>query len=258
MLPAMIHVEDRGPEGLVRLVTIDRPERRNALDHEALGGLRAAVAGAVERHGDGHRTRVLVLAGAGGHFCAGADLTTVEDGEFVDLLHVLLRSLREAPFPTIAGVEGAALGAGTQLAVACDLRTAAAGATFGIPAAKLGLMVDEWTVHRLASFAGQGPARAMLLAAQTYTGDEAISFGLVQRRGGVSAAVEWADAVAMLAPLTIEGHKIGLAGTEALPPGGIPASGPYGDAFARAWASKDLQEGLMSFHGRRPAQFAGR
>jgi enoyl-CoA hydratase len=253
----MIHVEDRGAAGLVRLVTIDRPERRNALDHEALDGVAAALAGAVERHADGHRTRVLVLAGAGGHFCAGADLTTVEDGRFVDLLHRVLRSLREAPFPTIAGVEGPALGAGTQLAVACDLRTAAAEATFGIPAAKLGLMVDEWTVHRLAAFAGQGPARAMLLAAQTYTGAEALGFGLVQRAGGVDAALDWADAVAALAPLTIEGHKVAANRAEVLPPGGVPHGGPYGEAFARAWASADLQEGLASFRERRPPAFRG-
>jgi enoyl-CoA hydratase len=200
---------------------------------------------------------VLVLAGAGGHFCAGADLTTVEDGAFVDLLHQVLASLREAPFPTIAGIEGPALGAGTQLAVACDLRTAAAGATFGIPAAKLGLMVDEWTVHRLAAFAGQGPARAMLLAAETYSGDEALGFGLVQRLGGVEVALEWAEVVARLAPLTIEGHKVGINRSEILPPGGVPVRSPYADAFTRAWASTDLQEGLASFHDRRPAEFKG-
>jgi enoyl-CoA hydratase len=253
----MIHVEDRGPGEQVRLVTIDRPERRNALDHPTLDELQAAVGGAVERHADGHRTRALVLAGAGGHFCAGADLTTVEDGEFVDLLHRLLRSLREAPFPTIAGIEGPALGGGTQLAVACDLRTANPDATFGIPAAKLGLMVDEWTVARLAAFAGQGPARAMLLAAQTYTGEEAFGFGLVQRRGGVDTALKWAEAITRLAPLTIEGHKIGINRAETLPAGGVPQGSAYADAFARAWASTDLQEGLASFHERRPATFNG-
>jgi enoyl-CoA hydratase len=253
----MIHVEDRGPDGLVRLVTIDRPERRNALDHATLDALLAAVTGAVERHGDGHRTRALVLAGQGGHFCAGADLTTVEDGEFVDLLHTVLASFREAPFPTIAGIEGPALGAGTQLAVACDVRMAAADATFGIPAAKLGLMVDEWTVHRLAAFAGQGPARAMLLAAQTYSGEEAFGFGLVQRRGGVDAALDWADTIATLAPLTIEGHKVGLNRAEVLPPGGSPRGSEYADAFTRAWSSADLQEGLASFHERRRAAFRG-
>jgi enoyl-CoA hydratase len=253
----MIHVDDRGPDGQVRLVTLDRAERRNALDHASLDALLAAVGEAVERHADGHRTRVLVLAGAAGHFCSGADLTTVEDGEFVDLLHTLLAALRDTPFPTIAGIEGAALGAGTQLAVACDLRTATGDAMFGIPAAKLGLMVDEWTIARLAAFAGQGPARAMLLAAHTYTGEEAFGFGLVQRRGGSDVALSWAEGIAQLAPLTIEGHKIGINRTEGLPAGGVPQASPYADAFATAWASADLQEGLASFHERRRATFGG-
>jgi enoyl-CoA hydratase len=110
----MIHTDDRGP---IRVVTIDRQHRRNAVDHEALEGLVAAVGSAVEA-----RTRVLVLTGAGGHFCAGADLTGVEGDEFGAVLRRVLTGLRDAPFPVIAAVEGAALGAGTQLAVACDLR----------------------------------------------------------------------------------------------------------------------------------------
>ena len=77
--------------------------------------------------------------------------------------------------PVIAAVEGAALGAGTQLAVACDLRVATPDARFGIPAAKLGLMVDHWTVQRLALLAGHGPARAMLLAAEVLDGAAAPS-----------------------------------------------------------------------------------
>jgi enoyl-CoA hydratase len=249
----MIHVEDRGEAGRVRLVTIDRQERRNALDHEALVGLLAAVEGAIDRATNGSATRVLVLAGAGGHFCAGADLSGVEDAEFVGLLNRVLSRLREAPLPTIAAVEGAALGAGTQLAVACDLRIAAATATFGIPAAKLGLMVDQWTVHRLVALAGAGPSRAMFLAAQTYSGAEAFGFGFAQRLGGVDDGLAWADSIAALAPLTIAGLKVGLNETESIP----PTSPTYADAFARAWASNDLQEGLAAFRERRPAQFAG-
>jgi enoyl-CoA hydratase len=165
----------------------------------------------------------------------------------------VLASLRDAPLPTIAAVEGAALGAGTQLAVACDLRSATADATFGIPAAKLGLMVDQWTVHRLAALAGSGPSRAMFLAAQTYSGDEAFGFGFVQRRGGVDAALEWADGIARLAPLTIAGLKLGMNETETIP----PTSPAYAEAFATAWASADLQEGLAAFRDRRPAAFRG-
>lgn len=265
----MIHVEDLGDHGRVRLVTIDRQERRNALDHDALEGLLAAIEGAPRLpavgapHDDGSvrrdATRVLVLRGAGGHFCAGADLAGVEDPAFVALLNRVLTGLRDAPFPTIAAVDGAALGAGTQLAVACDLRTATDDATFGIPAAKLGLMVDQWTIQRLVTIAGQGTARAMLLAALTYSGAEAASFGLVQRLGSVDDTIAWAQQIAALAPLTIAGHKVGLNETE--DGGALPADGPtpiYQAVFARAWGSDDLQEGLSAFRERRPAEFQGR
>ena len=236
----MIRHERRGP---VALVTIDRPERRNALDHAALDGLQAALDAAVA---DG--VRALVLTGADGHFCAGADLTTVEDDAFIEALHRLLDGLRTAPFPCLAAVEGAALGAGTQLAVACDLRVATAGAVFGIPAGKLGLMTDQWTVQRLALFAGQGPARAMCLAAETYTGAQAVGFGLVQRLGDLADALAWADTITGLAPLTLAGFKVGLNEAEGL--GGW--SPTYRAAFERAWASADLAEGLTAFAERRP------
>ncbi len=78
----MIHVEHHGP---LTVVAIDRPERRNALDHDALDGLLGALAAAMDLG-----SRVLVLTGSGGHFCAGADLTTVEDEGFVAKLHELL------------------------------------------------------------------------------------------------------------------------------------------------------------------------
>src|SRR5947199_366848 len=81
-----------------------------------------------------HDARVLVLTGAGGHFCAGADLGGVEGEHFVEALRNLLLSLTSASQPVLAAVDGAALGAGTQLAVACDLRMATPAAKFGIPA----------------------------------------------------------------------------------------------------------------------------
>jgi enoyl-CoA hydratase len=241
----MIRVEQRDS---VTIVTIDRPDRRNAVDHAALDGLEQAVAGAVDAS-----SRALVLTGAGGHFCAGADLSTVEDTEFVQALNRTLVALSETSFPTIAAVEGAALGAGTQLAVACDLRVATADARFGIPAARLGLMVDHWTIHRLMRVAGEGPARAMLLAAEVYRGDQAERFGLVQRVGGLDAALEWADEIAGLAPLTIAGHKVGLA--DVAPAAG--GSDHYRSAFRAAWSSDDLQEGMAAFRERRPARFTG-
>src|SRR5207302_1110266 len=147
--------------------------------------------------------RVVVVTGAGGHFCAGADLGGVEGVEFVAALRALLLFLTETPVPVVAAVEGPALGAGTQLATACDLRVATADARFGIPAGKLGLMIDHWSVQRLALLAGAGPARAMLLAAEVLSGEEAHRLGLVQRIGGLDDALAWAGEIAGLAPISI-------------------------------------------------------
>lgn len=243
----MIHQEQRGA---VALVTIDRLERRNAVDRDALAGLQAALADAQTAD---PVTRVFVLTGAGGHFCAGADLTGLEDESFAATLRVVLQGLHDAPFPTIAAVDGAALGAGTQLAIACDLRVATARARFGIPAAKLGLMVDHWTVQRLALLAGHGPATAMLLAADVLSGDEALRLGLVQRAGDLDDALAWANDIAALAPLTIQGHKIALNRLE----GDLGADPAVADAFKRAWGSADLREGLAAFHARRSPAFRG-
>ena len=242
----MVHDERRGP---LAIITLDRPERRNALDLDTLLALRTAVDGAAADP----VVRVLILTGAHQHFCAGADLSGVEDEHFVDLLASVLGALRSAPCPTIASVEGAALGAGTQLAVACDLRVATPDAQFGIPAAKLGLMVDQWTVRRLVDVVGQGSARSMLLAADVLSGQRAFDLGLVQRLGSLDLAMEWAHHLATLAPLTIAGHKVGLNQCEDL----SETTPDYRAAFEAAWGSADLQEGLASFRERRPPVFRG-
>ena len=242
----MIHQEDRG---LVALLTIDRPERRNALDHEALEQLLDALQGADE-------ARVIVLTGAGGHFCSGADLSGVEDRGFTDLLRKVLAALRDDPRPVIAAIDGAALGAGTQLAVACDLRVATPAARFGIPAAKLGLLVDHWSIQRVSLLAGGGPARAMLLGAETYTGEDAARLGLVQRLGDLDDALGWADEIAALAPLTLAGLKLALNRLEM--PVGRGDDADVHHAWEAAWASEDLQEGIQAFRERRRPVFRGR
>ena len=239
----MIRVERRGA---VAVITLDRQERRNAIDQQAC----RALVDAVDQTED---ARVLVLTGAGGHFCAGADLTNVEDAAFVEALRAALMALRDVPKPVIAAVEGAALGAGTQLAIACDLRVAAPDARFGIPAAKLGLMVDHWTVQRLALLAGHGPASSMLLAAAEVDGASASGFGLVQRVGTLADALAWADEIAVLAPLTIAGHKLMLYRCERE----VHNDPDVADAFARAWRSADLAEGMAAFRERRPPRFTG-
>lgn len=237
----------RAGEAVV-VCTLDRPERRNALDLDALRSLAAALADAAADPA----TRVFVVTGAGGHFCAGADLGGVDDDDFTDALAQVLAGLRSPQLVSIAAVDGAALGAGTQLAVCCDLRVATAGARFGVPAAKLGLAVDHETVRRLAQLAGDPAARAMLLAAEELGGEAAHRIGFVQRLGDFDDALAWAAQIAGLAPLTIAAHKLALERSPA------PADDPdVADARRRAWASDDLAEGLAAFRERRPPRFRG-
>jgi enoyl-CoA hydratase len=237
-----LHEERHGD---VALLTIDRQDRRNAVDHDTLDALARAVRVAVDDH-----ARVIVLTGAGGHFCAGADLTGLEDAGFATVLRGVLDLLSSVPVVTMAAVDGAALGAGTQLASFCDLRVATSAARFGIPAAKLGLMVDARTVERVVALAGAGPARAMLLAAEVVDGESAHRLGLVQRLGDLDVAMAWAAEIAGLAPLTIAGHKLTLErGTD---------DPLVAEAFATAWSSADLVEGRAAFHERRPPRFEGR
>jgi enoyl-CoA hydratase len=241
----VIHVAH---DGRVTVVTIDRPARRNAVDHATLVELRATIDRASS---DG--TRVLVLTGAGPAFSAGADLTGVETTGFADALRGVLTGLTEAPFATLAAVNGAALGAGCQLAIACDLRVAAPGAYFGVPANRLGLMVDAWTVRRLDQLVGGSVARAVLLAAEDVDADEAHRIGLANRLGAVEDALVWAGQIAGLAPLSLAGHKLSL---ERLHPP-LPADDEVQAAFERVWRSADAQEGRQAFLEKRPPDFRG-
>jgi enoyl-CoA hydratase len=122
----------------------------------------------------------------------------------------------------------------------------------GVPAAKLGLMVDHWTVQRVVSLAGHGPARAMLLAAEEISGQRAYDLGFVQRVGSVDDALAWAAAIATLAPLSQAGHKLALNRLEPeLDDEEVAA------AMHRAWTSADVAEGMAAFRERRPPQFRG-
>jgi enoyl-CoA hydratase len=231
----------------VAVVTLRRPEKRNALDTQACVDLAAALDDAVAGG-----ARCLVLAGEGSNFCSGADLRTVEDEEFVPTLYRTLGQLQDVPICTVAAVHGPALGAGTQLAIACDLRVVGPDTRFGIPAAKLGLMTDHWTAQRLALLAGAGPARALLLACEELDAETSLRLGLANRAGDLDAAVAWAEEISRLAPLTIAGHKLALNRLEPkLDDPDVTA------AFARAWASDDLAEGQAARREKRPPNFQG-
>ena len=238
-------------DGLVSIVTLDRPERRNAVDHATLlelldiqEAMRSRTPGAI---------RVVVLTGKPPAFSAGADLNGVEEGQFATDLAAVLRGFATLPVPVIAAIDGPALGAGTQLAIATDLRVATPDSVLGIPAAKLGLVVDHWTIRRLASEFSPPIARAMLLAAQTYTAEQLHVTGGIHRLGGLDDAINWAHQLSLLAPLTITGHKIGL--ERATPEPDVDAV--FEVARSAAWASADAGEGRTAFLAKRPPNFAG-
>jgi enoyl-CoA hydratase len=239
----MVRVEWRDR---VVVVTIDRPHRRNAVDHPTLLALAEA-----QRDAAAHGARVLVLTGAPPAFCAGADLTGVEGGEFADALGAALRGFTNLPVITMAAIDGPALGAGTQLALACDLRIAAQTSMFGIPAAKLGLAVDRWTIDRVVHEFGGSIARSMLLAAQSYNAEQLHVSGGIHRLGDLAEALVWADELAQLAPLTITAHKLALETAAA-------DREPFESARLAAWASSDAEEGRTAFLEKRIPRFEGR
>lgn len=241
----VIEIEERDA---LTILTLDRPERRNALNHDMLEQLAHA------QRSLGPKTRVVVLRGSGGNFCSGADLSGVEDQEFVDLLGKVLSGFRQLSLPVVAAIEGFALGAGTQLALACDLRMATVDAGFGVPAVKLGLMVDQWTVRRLVAAVGQSTARHLLLTGDVLSGQRAYDLGFLHHLGSADEALAWAGEIAKKAPLTIQGLKLGLNEADAE----VETSATYADAFRRAWSSADLAEGLAAFREKRSPNFEGR
>lgn len=242
MGPIHLSVDDR-----VAVITIDRTERRNALNLDALEALDTAVADAL-RQG----AAAIVFTGAGGHFCAGADLKELEDHTFDTRLRGVLENVATAPVPTFAAISGACMGLGMQLALACDIRVATDDAYFGIPAGKLGLVVNHWTLQRLAHFFGFGAARLIVLTASTVSFDDAWRYGFVQTRGGLDTAHDLALSSAALAPLSLQGSKIGLNLVERRLD--EPA---FDEAFHRAWSSDDLAEGRAAFAERRSPVFRG-
>jgi enoyl-CoA hydratase len=241
MEPPMIDLTWRGR---VAVITLERREKRNALNAELCDRLRAGVSAAVD--GD---ARSLVLTGGGSCFCAGADLDAVASPEFQDAHAAVLRAVAEAPMPVVAAVNGPAIGAGTQLAIAADLRVAAPEAVFALPTARLGLAVDPWTIRRFAQLAGGGPARAVLLGCADLDADEARRCGLVDRLGDLDDALGWAAELAEFAPLTLAYCKQVL--------NGAAADGEL-DGYAACWSSADAAEGLRARSEGRPPRFTGR
>jgi enoyl-CoA hydratase/carnithine racemase len=249
----------------VGIATLDRPERRNALNALGCDQLRAQLS-------ENRDLRAVVIVGAGSKaFCAGADLgsgqSTREGGlehgggdAFRPAFEAVLDAIVDFPTPVIAAVNGAAIGAGMQLAVACDLRVVAPHATFGIPSARLGVMLSEANIRRLVAVIGDPAARDVLLTARTIDAEGAARLGLVQRTAhdALAGACALADELAEFAPLSVEGHKraLNLVADTAHSPAEV--SSAIDALETAAFTSRDFREGLQAFGEKRPPRFEGR
>jgi enoyl-CoA hydratase len=236
-------------DGRVTVITLDRPERRNAIDHPTLLELLAVQAEIASRAPAD--TRVVILTGAPPAFSAGADLNGVEEGQFATDLRAVLAGFGALPIPVIAAIDGPALGAGTQLAIAADLRIATPDSQLGIPAARLGIAVDHWTIRRLSQEFTAPVARGMLVGTENYSAERLHALGGVHRLGDLGAAREWAQRLAQFAPLTMATHKLGLERMADEP----PEVAEFEDARRAAWASADAAEGRTAFLEKRSADF---
>lgn len=185
-------------DGPVLVVTIERPEVRNAVDRPTADALAAAF-----RRFDGDESlAVAVLTGAGGTFCSGADLTGVADGRGNRVTHDMSvdgpmgPSRMDLSKPVVAAVEGYAVAGGLELAVWCDLRVAAADATFGVYCRRWGVpLIDGGTV-RLPRLVGHGRAMDMILTGRGVGADEALAIGLADRVVEPGTALDAALALA--------------------------------------------------------------
>lgn len=242
-------------DGPVVVVTIDRHDTRNALDAEVCTALRHAVedAGAEEDAED--PVRAIVVTGAGTAFCAGADLSGgVYNTEFYDAHASMLRTVESVPVPVLAAVNGPAMGAGVQLALAADLRVVAPGAVFAVPVVKVGLALDNWTIKRLANVVGGGHARSVLMTARPVGAEEAARIGLANEVGGLETALELAHELSTFAPLSLQHIKTVINDDDAR----LLPREEHTALQQRAWRSEDMAEARAARLEKRPPIFRGR
>jgi len=253
-----------GVDGVV-LVTLDLPDRRNMMSAAMTASWGRAMA---ELRTD-PTVRAVVVTGAGSAFCSGGDLSWIgaePDATVADLRTRMLAfyrtwlSVRDLEVPTIAAVNGAAVGAGLAVALACDLRYAAEEARLGAPFTALGMHPGMATTWLLPEVAGLAVARDLLLTGRMVSGTEAVQLGLASRALPAAevlpAALEAATQIAATAPLASRLTKAALGG------GGHPSLQAAieweGLAQAVTLATDDLQEGLAAARERRAPRFTGR
>lgn len=260
---ADLRVERR--ESGVVLVTLALPGRRNMMSSDMTASWgRVMAALKVDRS-----VRAVVVTGQGSAFCSGGDLSWI--GAAKDLGVDSLRermlpfyrtwlTVRELEVPTIAAVNGAAIGAGLAIALACDLRYAATEAKLAVPFTTLGMHPGMASTYLLPEVAGLAVAREMLLTGRVVTGADAVGLGLVNqafpRESVLDEALTIAATVASAAPVATRLTKRALLGGGH---GSFDAALEW-EALAQpvTLATADLQEGLAAARERRPARFTGR
>ena len=255
---------DRHADGVV-VLTLDKPEQRNAMSEEMTGSWVAAVDALA---GD-RDVRAVVVTGEGSAFCSGGNTGWIASEPDATVDHLRTRmiafyrawlSIRRLEVPTIAAVNGPAIGAGLCLALACDLRYAADGARLGVPFVKLGMHAGMAATYLLPNVVGEAHARDLLLTGRTVDAEEAMRLGLVSgvlpADGFLDGVLDVASGIAAAAPIATRLTKVAL------------RDGGHADFDAALeWealaqpvtlATADLQEGIAAAREKRPPRFTGR
>ncbi len=253
---------DEPAEGVVR-VAISNPDKRGALDHAILDGLAETVAAT--------QARCLLLTGDGPYFSSGYDIGDIPDDVFAVEAEKLvahpftsaLEALDATDVPTVCAINGPAIGGGLELALACDLRVAARGTTYGMPPAKLGLVYSHTGLRRFIDAIGAPRTRELFLVGRRISDETALDWGLVNEVVGAdelpSAALGWAGEIAANAPLSVRGNKRVI--RELLAAEGKLDADVERELIAlreACFASEDMREGVRAFAEKRPARWQGR
>ena len=249
-------------EGGVAVLTVDRQEKLNALDGQVIEEIGQAL---LELESEG--PRAIIVTGAGERaFIAGADIRAmsvmdpIEAKRFSEIGHAAMALLDRSPIPTIAAVNGYALGGGCEVAIACDIRIAAENATFGFPEVGLGILPGLGGTQRLPRLVGPALAKELIFTGRRIGAEEARGIGLANRVVGqgeaLDAARELAAEISANGPLAVRHAK--AATNRALDVDLISGLEYEADQFALLFATEDAREGMNAFGEKRKPRFEGR